>query len=377
MQILTHASPWRRLLDTPQQLHLNHSVLLAPLHEVFADFPQQLDVAEIKPWQLRFVKALQQLDVPAWRISQLISDHNDWLYRETISNSLAEMQANGWGKPPVSFCILQLGSAARHESLLRPDQDNAMIIEDFPDSRHLEIDTWMQHLGEEFTNRLNVAGIPLCNGHVMARWPLWRKRSSEWLEQMRLWTAGRIVKKVQLSNILLDFNPVFGNATLAKKFQEELSQMLPKAYGFLNEMAALLDDLPVALDSFDRLQASRKDAPHSHALNLKQQGLLPLQSSVRLLAILHGVSAVGTRERLIALVTRQVLLPREAEDLIQALNQLQAVLLTAQLESLDAGRLADSWVDLQQLSERQKKLLKIDLKLIKSFMRKVRKNFAD
>jgi len=84
MQILTRASPWRRLLDNPQQLFLNPSVLLAPLQEVFADFPLKLDVTEIKPWQLRFVKALQQMDVPAWRISQLISDHNDWLYCEAI-----------------------------------------------------------------------------------------------------------------------------------------------------------------------------------------------------------------------------------------------------------------------------------------------------
>ena len=377
MQFLTRASPWRRLLDNPQQLLTPHSILLAPLDEVFADFPQILDAIEIKPWQLRFVRALQQMDVPAWRISQLISDHNDWLYRETISKSLVEMQANGWGEPPVDFCILQLGSAARQESLLRPDQDNAMIIEDFPDARHLEIDTWMQQLGEEFTSRLDVAGIPLCNGHVMARWPLWRKRSSEWREQMRLWTSGRIVKKVQLSNILLDFNPVFGNAELAKQFQAELNKMLPKAHGFLNEMASLLDEIPVALDGFDRLQSSGVDAPHAQALNLKQQGLLPLQSSVRLFSILHGVSAVGTRERLIALVTRQVLSLMEAEDLIQALNQLQDLLLDAQLESLAAGRLADSWVNLQKLSERQKQLLKIDLKLIKSFVRKVRKNFSD
>ena len=377
MQFLTRASPWRRLFDNPQQLLPPHSIVLAPLDAVFADFPQTLDVAEIKPWQLRFVRALQQMDVPAWRISQLISDHNDWLYRETISKSLVEMQANGWGEPPVDFCILQLGSAARQESLLRPDQDNAMIIEDFPDARHLEIDTWMQQLGEEFTSRLDAAGIPLCNGHVMARWPLWRKRSSEWLKQMRLWTSGRIVKKVQLSNILLDFNPVFGNAELAKQFQAELNKMLPKAHGFLNEMASLLDEIPVALDGFDRLHGKCNDAPHAQALNLKQQGLLPLQSSVRLLSILHGVSAVGTRERLVALVTRQVLSPMAAEDLIQALNQLQDLLLDAQLESLAAGRLADSWVDLQKLSERQKQLLKIDLKLIKSFVRKVRKNFSD
>lgn len=375
MQFLTRASPWRRLFDDPQQLFVAPAILLAPLQEVFADFPEQLDAAQIKPWQLRFVRALQQMDIPAWRISQLISDHNDWLYREAISKSLAEMLANGWGAPPVDFCVVQLGSAARFESLLRPDQDNAMIIEDFPDSRHLEIDTWMQHLGESFTAHLDVAGIPLCNGHVMARWPLWRKRSSEWVKQMRFWTAGRIVKRIQLSNILLDFNPVFGNAKLATAFQDELIKILPQAQGFLNQMAGLLDQIPVALDSFDRLQGDGKEAPHAHALNLKQQGLLPLLSSVRLLVLLHGVSAVGTRERLIALVTRQVLSPLEAEDLTQAFNQLQDLLLAAQLKSLDAGRQADSWVDLRQLSERQKQLLKVDLKLIKVFVRRVRKVF--
>lgn len=373
MQFLSRSSPWRQLFLSRTLPELSEVQLLTPLQEVFAAFPTQLDVQLIKPWQQQLVQALLRLDLPAWRISQLISDHNDWLYRQALDESLAAMRSHGWGEPPVGFCVLQLGSAARHESLLRPDQDNAMILEDFPDSRYQEVDTWFQHLGEAFTERLDQAGIPLCKGHVMARWPLWRKRLPEWIEQMRLWTAGRIVKKVQLSNILLDFNPIYGDASLAAAFAAELSELLPKAQGFLHEMASLLNEVPVALDAFDRLVSDGQDAPHAHALNLKRQGLLPLQSATRLMCVMQGVREVPTRDRLMALVAERQLQPAEAEDLIESLNHLQSLMLTAQLASLAAGRQADGWLDLQQLTSRQKQLLKLDLKLIRSFVRKVQK----
>lgn len=373
MHYLSRSSPWRPVFQQQANFQLEAAQILAPLQEVLAECPKNLDAQLIKPWQQQLVQVLLRLDLPAWRISQLISDHYDALYRQALDESLAVMRTHGWGEPPVGFCVLQLGSAARHESLLRPDQDNAMILEDFPDSRYQEIDTWFQYLAELFTDRLDQAGVPLCKGHVMARWPLWRKRLSEWLEQMRLWTAGRVVKKVQLSNILLDFNPVYGDVALAQALRVELAALLPKAHGFLHEMGELLDEIPVGLDAFDRLVSDGQEAPHAHALNLKRQGLLPLQSATRLFCLMQGIMEVSTRDRLMALVTQQQLQATEAMDLIQALDALQDMLLQAQLASLKAGRQADAWLNLQQLTARQKQLLKMDLKLIRSFVRKVGK----
>ncbi|SFX11217.1 DUF294 nucleotidyltransferase-like domain-containing protein [Marinospirillum alkaliphilum] len=374
MQFLSRSSPWRQLFQDPAAIANPQCMVLPALQEVFADFPQQLQADLIKPWQQRLVRCLQQLDLPAWRISQLISDHNDWLYRQALDLSLAEMRSHGWGEPPVSFCVLQLGSAARHESLLRPDQDNAMILADYPDARHQEVDTWFQHLGEGFTHRLDESGIPLCKGHVMARWPLWRKRLAEWKEQMRIWTAGRIVKRVQLSNILLDFRPVYGEFALADDFRQDVLALMPRAQGFLHEMAELLNEIPVALDAFDRLVSDGEDAPHAHALNLKRYGLLPLQSAVRLLCLLQGgIPQVATRDRLLALVATGQLTTADARDLTCVLESLQSSLLQAQMASLGSGRQADGWIDLELLSEREKVQLKADLKLIRNFVRRVRK----
>lgn len=374
MQFLARSSPWRLLFKDPQQLQGRSADVLQPLTEVMKSFPESLQLESIKSWQLQLVKALQRLDLPAWRISQLISDHNAWLYRKALDESLAEMRSHGWGGPPVKFCVLLLGSGARSESLLRPDQDNAMILEDYPLERHQEIDTWFQHLGERFTEKLDQAGIPLCKGHVMARWPLWRKPLKEWITQMRIWTSGRIVKRVQLSNILLDFTCVYGDSGLEKAFRQELQQLLPKASGFLHEMGELLDEIPVALDGFERLAGDQEEAPHTYALNLKRQGLLPLQSAVRLLCLLHGIfEGVSTRERLTALVTQQELLPAEAVDLVAAMEHLQELLLAAQLKSLDTGRKADNWIDSRQLTSREKNILKLDLKLIRNLVKKTRK----
>ncbi|MGR2737407.1 DUF294 nucleotidyltransferase-like domain-containing protein [Billgrantia sp. Q4P2] len=370
MRVLHRASPWRELFIGDGLPEL--AELLAPLREALDELGPSPALPFAHAWQLRLVEALQRLDLPAWRISQLISDHNDQLYRRAIQLSLNEMQGQGWGKPPVAFCVLTLGSAGRHESLLGPDQDNAMIVADYPDARHTEIDGFFQALGERFTARLDEAGIPLCNGHVMARWPMWRKRLSEWREQLSLWTRERRVKRVQQSNILLDFHPVFGDAGLAEALSDHVARLMPRAGLFLNEMALLLDELPVALDRFGRLSGNDEEAPHENALNLKRQGLLPLVNAVRLLSLHHGVGVPDTRLRLSALVLKEALSARQARAGISALDRLQERLLAAQLASLKAGGTADGWIDMARLEDDQRLLLRHDMQVIRGLVRAAR-----
>lgn len=374
MDILTRSSPWRQLFDPRRALPDADVQLVAPLRDVFDHYPADLQASSVTQWQRQLVRALLALDLPAWRISQLISDHNDWIYHQVITRLLAEMRASGWGEPPVEFCVLQLGSAARHESLLCPDQDNAMILADYPDAMHRSVDSWFQHFSWEMNQRLAQAGIPLCNGRVMACWPLWRKRLSEWVTQMQIWTQGRVVKRVQNSNILLDFYPVYGATHLAEKFHLALQDLWPRAGGFLDEMASLLDEIPLALDRFDRLVGDGREAPHENALNLKRQGLLPLQSATRLAAILAQAQGVSTEERLQALRLSGRIHRDQCQDLIDSLRFLQSLLLEWQMQSLEAGRQADYWVDRSALSEGQTRQLKNTLELIRRWVKQVQKD---
>ncbi|MCA1769980.1 MAG: DUF294 nucleotidyltransferase-like domain-containing protein [Halomonas sp.] len=374
MRLLHRASSWRSLFangELPDPARL--PPLIAPLRDALAELGPSPSLPDAHAWQLRLVEALTRLDLPAWRIGQLISDHNDWLYRRAIQLALSEMQGQGWGVPPVAFCVLIMGSGARQESLLGPDQDNAMIIADYPDSRHSEIDGYFQALGERFTDRLDQAGIPLCTGHVMARWPMWRKRLSEWGEQLAIWTAERRTKRVQQANILLDFRPVYGEGALADALADRVAHLMPQAGLFLDEMGVLLDELPTALDRLGRLSGSLEGAPHEHAINLKQQGLLPLVGAVRLLALRHGVREVDTRERLAALVVKEVLPAERCRALTAALERLQGLLLEEQCRRLRTGHGADAWVDVSRLGEDQRLLLRHDLQQIRRLKRRAKR----
>ncbi|GHE22876.1 DUF294 nucleotidyltransferase-like domain-containing protein [Halomonas urumqiensis] len=375
MLVLYRASSWRQLFqcDFPPDAS-TLPPLLAPLRDALLELGREPTLAEAHRWQSTLVEALTRLDLPAWRISQLISDHNDWLYRRAIMLSLDEMQGLGWGKPPVEFCVLTLGSAGRHDSLMAPDQDNAMIIADYPDSRHTEIDGYFQSLGERFTDRLDAAGIPLCQGHVMARYPMWRKRLGEWQHQLTLWTAERRVKRVQQANILLDFHPVLGDARLAEALSSHVTELMPRAGLFLDEMGALLDEYPPALDRFGRLQGGGEDAPHDTAFNLKHQALLPLVSAIRLLALRHGVCAMETRARLTALVIKDALSIHQARSIEATLGRLQAYLLDEQRRSLKALRRIDGWVDLARLDEGERLMLRHDLRQIRALIRQAKAN---
>ena len=363
-------SGWRTLFTKDALPDTSHwPDCLSELKIAFSHIQSSQDLATLKGWQPELVRALQAVDIPAWRISQVVSDHNDWIYRLTIRESVAEMHQQGWGYPPCDFCVLTLGSGARHESLLGPDQDNAMILEDYPQDRHVEIDTWFQSLAERFTDKLHQAGIPLCKGHVMARWPLWRKPLKEWCEQMRLWSGRRTVKLVQLSNILLDFAPVYGNTLLAEQLRQYLLVLMPSAGLFLDEMNALQDETRVALDRFDRLVGDDQEAPHQHAINLKRQGLLPLQAALRLFSLRKGVAQQDCRGRLQALQSMGFLSASKAECLEEALSLLLALLLESQMKAVELNRTPDGWVDRRELSESRLVQLKMALIEIRSLQK--------
>ncbi|MEQ5802316.1 DUF294 nucleotidyltransferase-like domain-containing protein [Halomonas sp. H10-9-1] len=374
MRFLYRASSWRTLFagDFPPD-PATLPELLAPLREALTTLGPNPGLADAYAWQPTLVEALVRLDLPGWRIAQLISDHNAWLTRRATRLAEIEMRGQGWGAAPVGYCVLVLGSGGRHESLLGPDQDNAMIIDDYPDARHVEIDGYFQSLGERFTERLDRAGIPLCSGHVMARWPMWRKRLGEWQRQLEIWSAERRVKRVQQANILLDFTPVHGDEALAEALRDWVVGRLPAAGLFLDEMAALLDEQPVALDRFGRLAGTLQGAPHERAINLKHQAMLPLVAAVRLLALRHAVRETDTRRRLATLVTRQAIDIGTCRELTAAHGRLQELLLAEQRRNLAAGRAADGWVDVSHLGEDQRLLLRHDLQRIRALQKRARR----
>ncbi len=126
---------------------------------------------------LKFIKAAQveladQLlgeNLPATEIQALLTHINNDIYRRIVDLNLAAMAEEGLGEPPVGFSVIVMGSGGRGENFLFPDQDNGLILEDYADDSHTEIDGWFIELAERMTRDLDMVGLPLCNREWVAR----------------------------------------------------------------------------------------------------------------------------------------------------------------------------------------------------------------
>jgi signal-transduction protein with cAMP-binding, CBS, and nucleotidyltransferase domain len=141
----------------------------------------------VKLAQAGMARELLDEHVPAPEIQVFLTDINRDLYCRVIDRALAAMEDEGWGTPPVSLCVLIMGSGGRGENLLDPDQDNGFVLADYPDDAHWSIDRFFVELAERMT-RDRTRSAFLSARAVMATNPLWRKTLPQWQDQIA-WAA--------------------------------------------------------------------------------------------------------------------------------------------------------------------------------------------
>lgn len=127
----------------------------------------------------------------------------------------AEMTAAG-EPPPAPWCMLILGSGGRGESLLSPDQDNAIIH-----AGSTEDDGWYARAGERIADLLDAAGIPYCKGGVMAKNTAWRGSQGQWRGRVTDWIKRHSPEALLNVDIFYDLKPVHGALRLGENLRTE------------------------------------------------------------------------------------------------------------------------------------------------------------
>jgi CBS domain-containing protein len=327
---------------------------------------------EVKAAQVELAAALFADRVPAPEIQQLIAGINNDLHRRVLELALAAMAADGWGTPPVACAAIVMGSGGRGESYLLPDQDNGLILADYPDREHVRIDAFFIELAERMTGQLDRLGFPLCRGGVMAINPVWRKTLPQWRRQVAGWVARRDPVALQLADVLFDFRCVFGAPALADELRATILQLVQANPGFLREMFGVQAEHRAALGWFGRLLTERADPAHKGHIDLKYAGTLPLAEAVRLLALRAGIAATGTLARLAALAAAGEV-SRDVEDGLRgAFEHLTGLQLRQQIADFQAGRRVSNFVDPTGLTAREIDLLKDALRAINGFRDRIR-----
>ncbi|HEX6959100.1 MAG TPA: DUF294 nucleotidyltransferase-like domain-containing protein [Ferrovibrio sp.] len=254
--------------------------------------------------------------------------------------------------PPAPWCVLMLGSGGRGESLLTPDQDNAIIH-----AGSTEDDGWYARAGEMIADLLNEAGIPYCKGGVMAKNTAWRGNQGQWRLRVTDWIRRHSAEALLNVDIFYDLRPVYGALRLGENLRLEAVAAARASPLFLRLLAEQAAQMPPAIGLFGRLR--EKDG----RVDLKLGGLLPLVSSARVMALKLGSNATGTGERLQAVAAKGGLIGEEdLARLAEAQELLLRLMLRQQIADIRTGAKPGSRVDPDALARRDLVRLKAALK---------------
>lgn len=262
---------------------------------------------------------------------------------------------DGWGPAPARYAVLILGSGGRGESLLAFDQDNAIVHDGKPSD-----DPWFAELGKRLNDTLNKAGIPFCDGGVMARESKWRKSLDEWRDEVHGWVFSVENQTVMFCDIFYDFQPVWGDRALAEELRSMAMEKAAQSAFFLRYLAQNVAGMDGSIGLFGNFVTKQG------RLNAKKFGLLPLVSAARMRAIRAHITATGTDERFAALKESGALHEDDLRDFVEVREIVLRVMLEQQLADIAQQIPASAKIDPKRFDKRTRARLKWAFRRLKT-----------
>ncbi|MBG0846365.1 CBS domain-containing protein [Pseudomonas chengduensis] len=235
------------------------------------------------------------------QITHIVTLLNDHTVCRVIELTLEDM-----GDPGIPFTWLCFGSEGRREQTLHTDQDNGILFEAENASEAAATRERLLPIAREINQRLAQCGFTLCKGNIMAGNPELCLSREEWSRRFAGFVLEATPENLLGSTIYFDLRAIWGPDEGCEQLREELLGRIANNSLFQRMMAenALRHRPPVG--RFRDFVVARSGADKD-TLDLKVQGLTPFVDGARLLALANGISAVGTLERLRALITKGVI----------------------------------------------------------------------
>ncbi len=235
------------------------------------------------------------------QITHIVTLLNDHTVCRVIELTIEEM-----GDPGVPFTWLCFGSEGRREQTLHTDQDNGILFEAADAAEAAAIRGRLLPLAATINQRLAQCGFTLCKGNIMASNPELCLSRQEWSRRFAGFVLEATPENLLGSTIYFDLRAIWGPDEGCEQLREELLGRIGNNSLFQQMMAenALRQRPPVG--RFRDFVVVRSGADKD-TLDLKVQGLTPFVDGARLLALAQNVAAVGTLERLRALVAKGVI----------------------------------------------------------------------
>lgn len=296
-------------------------------------------------------------------IFDVMSELHERMTRRVIELAEERMKLEGWGAPPVEYCWINMGSAARYEQTLRTDQDNAMIYQDPEPDQREAVEAWFKQLAQYIVDGLEVCGFALCSGNVMATNPAWRRSLGQWKAAIQEWVRSYDPTDTRTLTILLDFRPVWGNMVLAREFWQAIFEAFNESQAAQHMLTkdALQYKLPVSFYRGIKFLGSfitEKSGPNKNQLDLKKSGSVHIVNGMRIFAVKNEIEEPSTFGRIRLLAEKGVLSRDNADYFAASFETLMQYRIRESVKKARQGLEPDNFIDPYTLSQRETMLLK-------------------
>lgn len=282
---------------------------------------------------------------------------------DSLARRLLVLAEEKLGSPPVPYAFIVIGSQARRAVGFSSDQDNGLVLHNsYDEDRHGE---YFAELGRMVCTGLSEAGQQLCPGDMMAMNPAWRMTVDQWKDSFHTWVTAPNPDALLHAQTFFDMRPIYGARELADQVHRYSVALARSSTRFHARLAALVARKETPLGIFRGLVVQR-GGDYRNTLDVKAGGTAPIVQIARLYALMGGVKAVGTHQRLAQAPSTGVLTQKAARDLTEAFNFLKALSLRHQASQLRAGGEADYRIDPDSLGKLDRENLRDAFGIIKS-----------
>ena len=325
--------------------------------------PEELKDCGIKLPHL--VKSLVDAGTRVEHITRIMSSVSDAITVRLIKLAEAEL-----GPPPVPYTFVVFGSVARGEQTLATDQDNAIIYAD-----GVEAQAYFLRLGEKVCGWLDQVGYRRCQGETMASNPKWCQPLSRWRQYFTDCVTAANPQDLLDVNIFFDFRCAYGEASQVTQLRQHLQQLLELGQPvFFFHLAQSTLQFKAPRGIFGNIQFE-SGGDHPAAFNIKN-AIIPLVNFARMYALRHHFAETNTLERLARLRDQGGLVPSSHGELVQAYTALMQLRLTHQSAQISRHDRPDNYINLAELTQLERSLLKKVFADIAVFQARLQTDFA-
>ena len=315
------------------------------------------DLARIPPRMIRVLEMLVGLDSSAEYMMDLLSEFVDRLIIKLIDFAENRMVEDGLGPSPASYCWLSMGRSGREEQAPPLHQDYALVYSDVPKEREGVVREWFLGFSRRMSESLALFGLNPRPFRLRDNGAVHCRSASEWRNAFLNWINSGQENQWEGIGLAFDFRPVRGESGFSASLRKSIFEAVERRPGFLEGMAQAVAIQKTPL-SFLRKFVVERDGVYSDFWNLDENGLKPITTAVRVLALGQKTSETNTMERLADAARKLAWDKRLEDDLREAFSFLTLLRVSRFIEARNSGIEFSDLVSPAELNTLQRKMLK-------------------